>query len=281
MDKKMDSNMPKHLKKPSLKLVDPVWSAIRDGAQKIADNEPCLAGFVISSVLNHSSFEEALAHRLAQRLDHSDLSADLIRQAFVEVLEHSPEIGIAARADIIATKERDPACQREIEPFLYFKGFYAIQTHRFAFSLQKLGRKDLAYYLQSRSSQVFQVDINPKVVIGKGIMFDHGTGIVIGETSVIGDDVSILQGVTLGGTGKEDSDRHPKVSTGVLVGAGAKILGNITIGKCARIAAGSVVLKDVPSCMTVAGVPAKIVGSAGCSHPASEMNQMLKSDSDI
>ncbi len=267
--------MVKVKKQALVEILDPVWQDIRDGAQTIADNEPCLSSFVISSVLNHASFEEALSHRISQRLHHIDLSSDLIRQAFDEVMQISPEIGEAARADIVATMDRDPACHRALEPFLYFKGFQAIQTHRFAFALYKHGRKDLAYYLQSRSSSVFQVDINPKVLIGKGIMLDHGTGVVVGETAKIGDNVSILQGVTLGGTGKEDGNRHPKVGTGVLIGAGAKILGNITIGNCARIAAGSVVLKDVPSCKTVAGVPAKIIGEAGCSHPASEMNQMF------
>ncbi len=270
--------MRKEKESPRVEILDPVWQEIRDGAQEIAENEPCLSSFIIASVLNHHTFEEALSHRIAQRLHHIDLSSDLIRQAFDEVLEVSSDISQAARADIIATIERDPACHRALEPFLYFKGFQAIQTHRFAFELYKQGRKDLAYYLQSRSSSVFQVDINPKVVMGKGIMFDHGTGIVIGETAKIGDYVSILQGVTLGGTGKEDGNRHPKVSTGVLIGAGAKILGNIKIGKCARIAAGSVVLKDVPACKTVAGVPAKIVGEAGCLHPATEMNQMLNND---
>ncbi len=266
----------KNAKKSSITLLDPVWSAIRENAKEIVEKEPVLSSFIIANILNHTTFEEALSHRLAERLDHNDLSADLIRQTFDELLQVDKEIGQAARLDIVATKERDPACHREIEPFLYFKGFQALVTHRFSFALQKRGRNDLAYYLQSRSSQIFQVDISPKVKMGKGIMIDHGTGVVIGETAVIGDYVSILQGVTLGGTGKEDGNRHPKIGTGVLIGAGAKILGNITIGKCARVAAGSVVLKDVPECMTVAGVPAKIIGEAGCSHPASEMDQMLK-----
>ncbi len=255
--------------------LDPVWSKIRKDGEEIAKNEPSLASFVISNILNHDSFERALSHRLAQRLDHEDLCADLIRQTFNEILEQSDKIALSARADIVATKDRDPACHRLIEPFLYFKGFHAIQTHRFAHELYKMGRKDMAYYLQSRASQTFQVDINPAVPIGFGIMLDHGTGVVIGETAKIGDNVSILQGVTLGGTGKEDGDRHPKVGSGVLIGAGAKILGNIKIGNCARIASGSVVLKDVPAKKTVAGVPAKIVGEAGCSHPALSMDQML------
>lgn len=261
--------------KTTIKSVDPVWDAVKQGAQEIAAAEPSLSTLVVSSVLNHDRFETALSHRLAERLDHNDVSADLIRQAFDDVLNIAPEIGTSARIDLAATLERDPACHRAIEPFLYFKGFHAIQTHRFAHALFEQGRRDLAFYLQSRSSQVFQVDINPRVPMGKGIMLDHGTGVVIGETAVVGDYVSILQGVTLGGTGKEDGDRHPKVSSGVMLGAGAKILGNITIGECARVAAGSVVLKDVPARKTVAGVPAKIIGEAGCAQPASVMDQMV------
>lgn len=262
--------------KSGVHAVDPMWHGIREGATEISASEPSLASFVVSSVLNHDSFEAALCYRLAQRLDHSDVSGDLIRQAFEDVLEATPEVASAARIDLAATLERDPACERPTEPFLYFKGYQALQTHRFAHELFKQGRRDLAFYLQSRSSQVFQVDINPKVKIGRGIMIDHGTGVVVGETATIGDNVSILQDVTLGGTGKEDGDRHPKVMSGVLIGAGAKILGNIRIGECARVAAGSVVLKDVPDRKTVAGVPAKIVGEAGCDQPSSAMDQMLK-----
>jgi serine O-acetyltransferase len=158
---------------------------------------------------------------------------------------------------------------------LVYKGFHAIQTHRLAHALLKSGRKDFAYYLQSRASEVFQCDINPAARIGKGIFLDHATGLVVGETCVIEDDVSILQGVTLGGTGKEHGDRHPKIRHGVLIGAGAKILGNIEIGHCARVAAGSVVLEAVPHNMTVAGVPARVVGAAGCAEPARTMDQLL------
>lgn len=260
-----------------VKAVDPVWQAVYKDAQAIARDEPSLCSFVTATILNHESFEDALAFRLASQLDHHDLSDDLIRQAFADMIADHPDIGAAARVDLAATLERDPACHRAIEPLLYFKGFHAIQTHRFAHALYADGRYDMALYLQSRSSQVFQVDINPKVRIGRGIMVDHGTGLVVGETAEIGDQVSILQGVTLGGTGKEGGDRHPKVESGVLIGAGAKILGNLTIGECARIAAGSVVLKDVPPRMTVAGVPAKVVGEAGCAQPATVMDQMVLS----
>ncbi|HEY8575586.1 MAG TPA: serine O-acetyltransferase [Devosia sp.] len=262
-------------KSAGLQSVDPVWDAVRAGARQIVASEPSLANMAVSAILNHDSFEQALAHRLAARLDHDDVSADLIRQAFAETLVDAPEIGEFARVDLAATLERDPACHRAIEPLLYFKGYQAIQTHRFAHAMLKAGRRDFALYLQSRSSQVFQVDINPAVAMGKGIMLDHGTGLVIGETATIGDNVSMLQNVTLGGTGKSDQDRHPKIGNGVLIGAGAKVLGNIRIGDCSRIGAGSVVLKEVPPRVTVAGVPAKVIGEAGCAQPALVMDQMV------
>jgi serine O-acetyltransferase len=262
-------------KSVQIQSVDPVWEAVRAGAQQILDKEPSLANLVLSNVLNHDSFEDALAHRLAARLDHEDVSADMIRQAFAETVRDNPAIGEAARVDLAATLERDPACHRAIEPLLYFKGYQAIQTHRFAHALLKAGRRDFALYLQSRASQVFQVDINPAVPMGRGIMLDHGTGLVIGETSVVGDNVSMLQNVTLGGTGKSDQDRHPKIGNGVLIGAGAKVLGNIQIGDCSRIGAGSVVLKEVPPRVTVAGVPAKVIGEAGCAQPALVMDQVV------
>lgn len=258
-----------------IQSVDPVWEAVRAGARQVLDSEPSLANLVLSNVLNHDSFEDALAHRLAARLDHEEVSADMIRQAFAETLRDNPAIGQAARADLAATLERDPACHRAVEPLLYFKGYQAIQTHRFAHAMHLTGRRDFALYLQSRSSQVFQVDINPAVVMGKGIMLDHGTGLVIGETAVVEDNVSMLQNVTLGGTGKADQDRHPKIGNGVLIGAGAKVLGNIKVGDCSRIGAGSVVLKEVPPRTTVAGVPAKVIGEAGCAQPALVMDQMI------
>jgi serine O-acetyltransferase len=255
--------------------LDPVWEAVLAGAQQIVAAEPSLGNMVIPAILNQDSFEGALAHRLAARLDHEDVSADLIRQAFEETLTDNPVIGEYARVDLAATLERDPACHRAVEPLLYFKGYQAIQTHRFAHAMHKAGRRDFALYLQSRASQVFQVDINPAVPMGKGIMLDHGTGLVIGETATIGDNVSMLQNVTLGGTGKSDQDRHPKIGNGVLIGAGAKVLGNIKVGDCSRIGAGSVVLKEVPPRVTVAGVPAKVIGEAGCAQPALVMDHVV------
>ena len=258
-----------------LQAIDPVWDAVTADARSVLKSEPSLSNLLISSVLNHATFEEALAHRLAERLHHTDVSADLIRQAFMDAIAARPEIGQESRSDLAATFERDPACHKILDAFLYFKGFQAIQTHRFTHQLWHMGRRDFAFYLQSRSSQVFQVDINPAVPIGKGIMLDHGTGLVIGETAVVGDNVSILQNVTLGGTGKSDQDRHPKIGNGVLIGAGAKVLGNIRVGDCSRVGAGSVVLKEVPPRVTVAGVPAKVIGEAGCAQPALVMDQVI------
>ena len=258
-----------------LDKVDPVWTRIRDEAEEVARREPQLASFIYSSILHHDTLEAAVVHRIAERLAHPDVSGELIRQAYADALGDDPTIGDAFRADMAATIDRDPAAHRYIDPLLYFKGFHAIQTHRLAHWLWGKGRKDFALYLQSRSSAVFQTDINPNARIGRGIFLDHATGLVVGETAVIDDDVSILHGVTLGGTGKEHEDRHPKIRRGVMIGAGAKILGNIEVGHCARIAAGSVVLKAVPHNTTVAGVPARVVGEAGCAEPSRTMDQML------
>jgi len=258
-----------------LEKVDPVWARVRTEAEDAARKEPELATFIYENILHHDSLENAVVHRVCERLGSSEISGDLIRQAYADALEDQPIIGDAFRADIVATVDRDPATRRFMEPVLYFKGFHAIQTHRLAHWLNGNGRRDFALYLQSRSSSVFQCDINPAARIGRGIFLDHATGLVVGETAVIEDDVSILHDVTLGGTGKEHEDRHPKIRHGVLIGAGAKILGNIEVGHCARIAAGSVVIKPVPNNVTVAGVPAKVVGEAGCPEPSRAMDQML------
>ncbi|NTF48370.1 serine O-acetyltransferase [Rhizobium rhizogenes] len=259
----------------SLKVVDPIWDSMREEARAAADRDPLLAAFLYSTIINHRSLEECVIYRICERLDHPDMQGILLRQTFEEMLSDWREWGSILRVDIQAIYDRDPACLRFLEPVLYFKGFHALQTHRLAHWLLNRGRRDFALYLQSRSSSVFQTDINPAARIGKGIFLDHATGLVVGETAVIGDNVSILHGVTLGGTGKEGSDRHPKIAHGVLIGAGAKILGNIQIGHCSRIAAGSVVLKEVPPKTTVAGVPAKVVGEAGCSEPSRSMDQLL------
>ncbi len=260
-----------------LQPVDPIWTSVRDEAREAAERDPLLAAFMYSSVLNHDSLEEAVIHRISERLDHADVGADMIRHAFKLMLHDQPEWSGTIRVDIQAYYDRDPACDRFLMPVLYFKGFHAIQTHRLAHWLWNEGRRDFALYLQSRSSAVFQTDINPAARIGKGIFIDHATGLVVGETAVIEDNVSMLHGVTLGGTGKVGGDRHPKIRYGVLIGAGAKILGNIEVGHCAKIAAGSVVLAPVPHNKTVAGVPARVVGEAGCDQPSRQMDQLLSS----
>ena len=254
---------------------DPIWVAVREEAEAAVAAEPALGGFMYATILSHDRLENAVTHRLAQRLNHSDVDGHLIAQTFQHVLRQTAELGEIFRADLQAVIERDPACTRYIEPLLYFKGFHALVTHRFAHELWTAGRRDFALYLQSQSSLLFAVDINPATRIGRGIMLDHGTGIVIGETAVIGDNVSILQNVTLGGNGKEIGDRHPKIGNNVLLAAGAKVLGNIRIGHCSKVAAGSVVLQDVPNNKTVAGVPARIVGDSGCPEPARSMDQRL------
>src|SRR5882762_10252371 len=259
----------------ALDKVDPVWARIRGEAEEVVRREAELATFIYSTVLHHDTLEAAVVHRVTQRLDHPEVSAELIRQAYEDALDSEPSLGSVFRADIVATVDRDPAANRFLEPVLYFKGFHAIQTHRLAHWLWGKGRKDLAYYLQSRSSAVFQCDIHPAARIGRGIFLDHATGLVVGETAVIEDDVSMLHDVTLGGTGSETGDRHPKIGRGVMIGAGAKILGNITVGHCARIAAGSVVVKAVPHNTTVAGVPARVIGEAGCAEPSRTMDQMV------
>ena len=261
--------------KPVLDTVDPVWVRVRREAEEVVKSEPELATFIYSTILHHDTLEGAIVYRLSERLDHAALSGELIRQAYKDALEDTPSIGESFRADIVATLDRDPATHRVLEPVLYFKGFHAIQTHRLAHWLWSKGRRDFALYLQSRSSAVFQCDIHPAARVGRGIFLDHATGVVVGETAVIEDDVSILHDVTLGGTGKEAGDRHPKIRYGVMIGAGAKILGNIEVGHCARIAAGSVLLKSVPNNVTVAGVPARVVGRAGCPEPSRTMDQML------
>ena len=259
----------------ALDKLDPVWARIRNEADEVVRREPELASFIYASVLHHDTLESAVVRRVAERLDHADVPGELIRQAYGDALQDDPTIGAAFRADIAAIIDRDPASDRYLDPLLYFKGFHAIQAHRLAHWLWRKGRKDFALYLQSRSSAVFGTDINPNARIGRGIFLDHATGLVVGQTAVIDDDVSMLQDVTLGGTGKQDGDRHPKIRRGVMIGAGAKILGNIEVGACARIAAGSVVLKSVPPNTTVAGVPARVVGEAGCAEPARAMDQML------
>jgi len=261
-----------------LDRVDPVWARLRREADAAVAAEPSLASLLMASVLNQPGFEAAVRHRVAMRVAHPALSADLIEQAYDEALADDPEIAVGMRADVAAVLDRDPACYRVLEPVLYFKGFHALQCHRLAHWLWRQGRRDFALYLQSRSSEVFQTDINPAAKIGKGIFLDHATGLVVGETAVIEDDVSMLHSVTLGGTGKQGGDRHPKIRKGVLIGAGAKILGNIEVGQCSRVAAGSVVLASVPRNKTVAGVPAKVVGEAGCAEPSRSMDQILGGD---
>ncbi|MFV1876018.1 serine O-acetyltransferase [Nioella sp.] len=256
--------------------LDPVWSRITREAEEAVRDEPLLGGLVHGCILHHATLEAALAYRMAQKLASGEMSEQLIREIADEAYRSDPTLGAAARADIVAVFDRDPACHRFIQPLLFFKGFQAVEAYRVGHWLWQQGRRDLAYMIQMRISEMFGVDIHPAARIGKGIMIDHAHSIVIGETAVVGDNVSMLHSVTLGGTGKEEEDRHPKIGDGVLIGAGAKVLGNIKVGCCSRIAAGSVVLREVPPATTVAGVPAKIVGEAGCDQPSLSMDQMVQ-----
>lgn len=259
----------------SAAVTDALWARLRAEAEEAYQREPKLASLFFDSILNQPSFETAVFHRVAVRMRNDVVSLPLIVQAFSKACADDPCIVEAAKADIVAVLDRDPACSRLLEPMLYFKGFHAIQAHRLNHWLWHNGERDFALYLQSRSSEVFQTDIHPNAKFGHGIFIDHATGLVIGETAEVGDNVSMLQGVTLGGTGKEAGDRHPKVRQGVVIGAAAKVLGNIEVGPHARIAAGSVVLKPVPAHATVAGVPAKIMRVADSEEPAQSMDQML------
>jgi serine O-acetyltransferase len=259
---------------PATPPADALWESIRLQTRTQAEREPVLASFLYATILNHATLEAALSFHLANKLDSPALPAMLVREVIEQALADDPSISIAVRADLLAVNERDSACCSLVTPLLFFKGFHALQAYRIAHWLWLQGRTSLALFLQNRISSVFAVDIHPAARVGKGIMFDHATGIVIGETAVVEDNVSIMQSVTLGGTGKEAGDRHPKVRKGVLISAGAKILGNIEIGECAKVGAGSVVLKSVPPRTTVAGVPARVVGDS-CAQPARDMNHHL------
>ena len=253
----------------------PVWASLRNEAQRAAKSEPALASLLNAVVLSHENLGDALSYQLARKLGDQELRAMSLRELASAAYAADPSLMDTAEEDLKAVFERDPACKGYVQPFLFFKGFQALQTQRVAHWLWNEGRETIALYLQSRMSEVFQVDIHPATRIGSGVFVDHGTGIVIGETAVIGDGVSMLQGVTLGGTGKERGDRHPKVGKGVLLGANATVLGNITIGDYAKIASGSVVLKPVPAGCTAAGVPARLTNCPTCEQPARSMDHTL------
>ena len=254
------------------------WSRMRVEAATAAAQEPALASFLHATILNHESYKVALSYRLAQKMSDAEMNAMQWREVCDAAYADENAIVEAALHDIRAVYDRDPACHEFMQPFLYFKGYLALQAQRVANWLWRQDRSALALYLQSRMSELFAVDIHPATRIGKGVFMDHATGIVIGETAVVEDDVSILQNVTLGGTGKETGDRHPKIRRGALVSVGAKVLGNIEVGEGAKIAAGSVVLKDVEPHCTVAGVPAKPVGKCSDTTPAETMNQVFNYD---
>ena len=261
-----------------LETVDPVWSAVRKEAAELAGREPALSGFLHAVILNFETLELAIASHLSEKLANSEIGARTLCEVFEEAFAGSSGFSAAVRADISANFDRDPACRTLLDPVLYYKGFLALQTYRAANWLITHDRRGMALYLQNRASEVFQADIHPAAEIGKGIFIDHATGVVIGETAVVGDNVSMLHGVTLGGSGKEGGDRHPKIGNGVLISVGAKVLGNIRVGECAKIGGGSVVLTDVPAHTTAVGVPAKIVGKVSTPEPSRQMDHSVAAD---
>ena len=251
------------------------WSRLRVSAEEAARSEPHLGSVMNATILSHNDLASALSFQIARKIGDAELAQMSVREVCAFAFWSDPLIVAAAEADLQAVAERDPAIRSLLQPFLYFKGFQALQASRVAHWLWTQGRETLAFHFQSRISELFQIDIHPGAQLGKGLFFDHGTGIVIGETAVVGDDVSMLHAVTLGGTGAERGDRHPKIGKGVLLGAGAKVLGNILIGDYAKVASGSVVLKPVPSGCTVAGVPARLVNCPTGSEPARTMDHTL------
>ena len=258
---------------PELSL-NHLWQTLTDETRKLVAQEPVLASFLHATILNHRDMASALSYHLASKLGNDIIPALQLREVFDEAFQADSTIIESARCDIVATYDRDSACTNFTTPFLYFKGFHALEAYRVAHWLWKQERRALALVLQNRISTVFGVDIHPAARVGKGVMLDHATGIVIGETAVVEECVSIMQSVTLGGTGKESGDRHPKIRRGVLLGPGVKVLGNIEIGAGAKVTAASVVLKPVPAHSIVTGVPAKVVGSTA-DDPAEAMDQGL------
>lgn len=252
-----------------------VWAALRAEGRRVVAEEPTLEPLVDDVILSRDSLAAALGARLGRRLARADMPRQSMEPMFTGVFEREALLVRSAVRDLLAMYERDPACFSPLEPLLFYKGFLALCTYRVSHQLWRDGRRWLALYLQSLASEAFAVDIHPAARIGCGILLDHATSFVVGETAIIEDDVSILHEVTLGGTGKATGLRHPIVRSGVLLGAGAKILGRVEIGTGAKVGAGSVVLSDVPPHTTVAGVPAIVVGEVSEENPAIEMNQQL------
>ena len=260
---------------PHPTMLDELWATLRRDGIEAAERDSLMAQPISLSILRHASFAESLTNRLARKLADADVPASALGELMAETFALSPATLHAAAADLMAVRDRDPACPDLITPFLYFKGFQALQAFRIGHSLWLAGRQHLARHLQARISEVFAVDIHPAARLGCGIMIDHGTGVVIGETAVVEDSVSILQGVTLGGTGKECGDRHPKIRRGVLLGAGASVLGNIEVAEGAKVGAGSIVLEDVAAYTTVVGVPARPIGARLTALPALTMDHRM------
>ena len=253
---------------------DTLWPRLQREAKAQQKKAPLLASFLHASITGHKKFSDALSYVLANKLAEPNLGAVPLWELFSQAHASDSTLERYALLDLAAVLERDPAVRSASQAFLYLKGFHALQAYRVAHVLWLQKREALAYHLQNRIAEVISVDIHPAAKIGHGVMMDHATGIVIGETAVVGNNVSMLHGITLGGTGKETGDRHPKIGDGVLLGTGCHVLGNIKIGAGAKVAAGSVVLEDVPANTTVAGVPAKIIGKCQ-GVPGKSMDQKI------
>lgn len=265
----MESNLNKSIQE----MENSVWEVLQKEAKDWAVKETAFSNWLYRVVLDQKSLGASLAFLLSTKLEAGEIDAASFYQVIYKSIIEDNDIIVSSKADLCATYDRDPACNSYLKPFIFYKGYQAIQAYRVANWLWNNGQVIMAEYLQSRMAEVFQVDIHPAAKIGKGIMIDHATGVVIGETAVVGDGVSLLHGVTLGGNGKEPGDRHPKIGAGTMIGAGASVLGNITVGMCCRIGAGSVVLRDIPDNTSVAGIPAKELGTAGSRQPAKLMEQ--------
>jgi len=253
----------------------PVWLLIIEEAKLSIAKEPLLSEFYQRTILDHSDLNSSLSYNLANQLSGSAIPPATVEKLILDVLKADPGITDSVSLDIIASFERDPACDKHLTPLLYFKGFQAMQLHRISHWYWCNGRAALALFLQSQVAEVFAVDIHPGARMGSGIMIDHATGLVVGETAIVGDNASILHSVTLGGSGRGEGGRHPEVGSGVMISAGAKIIGNIKIGDGVKVGAGSLVIESIPPHVTVVGVPAKIIGAPLEGTPSFDMNQNL------
>lgn len=255
---------------------DASWHSITAAATELSRSEPVLAPFLTERVCQHASYESALSSLIVGSFSEAARSTPALAELVAESVTHDPSLLSNSLADLQATLDRDPACNNAVEAFLFYRGFKALQSYRVARYFWINGRTTLARYIQSLILETYSMDLHPGARIEGGIFIDHGTGIVIGETAQVERNVSMLHDVTLGGTGKVSGVRHPHICEGVLLGAGCKVLGHITIGKNSKVAAGSIVLADVPENTTAVGIPARLIHKDASEVPAYEMKQEIE-----